>query len=143
VYSLTDTKVEAQAPPPATTQPALEQTITANDQQHVQQSSTLTKEEPVYTQSQTHQQSQQVPAPVTTQVQQPQQLSQQNQLHHPQQTPLSVDHLTSAYNSYLPNQHLTGFGMNPMGNVPDYSTYGTEAQRAAAMVTSRIPIIVK
>ncbi|CAO3678728.1 unnamed protein product [Rhizopus stolonifer] len=54
---------------------------------------------------------------------------------HPQQQPFGMDHLTSAYSSYLPNQHHTGasgFGMNPMGNVPDYSAYSTEAQRAAA-----------
>ncbi|KAG1080740.1 hypothetical protein G6F42_023228 [Rhizopus arrhizus] len=47
-----------------------------------------------------------------------------------------MDHLTSAYSSYLPNQPPTGvsgFGMNPMGNLPDYGIYGTEAQRAAAM----------
>lgn len=49
-----------------------------------------------------------------------------------------MDHLTSAYSSYLPNQPPTGvsgFGMNPMGNLPDYGIYGTEAQRAAAMVS--------
>lgn len=49
-----------------------------------------------------------------------------------------MDHLTSAYSSYLPNQPPTGvsgFGMNPMGNLPDYGIYSTEAQRAAAMVT--------
>ncbi|KAI8390322.1 hypothetical protein BD560DRAFT_380640 [Blakeslea trispora] len=47
-----------------------------------------------------------------------------------------MDHLTSAYSSYLPNQPPTGvagFGMNPMGNLPDYGIYGSEAQRAAAM----------
>lgn len=49
-----------------------------------------------------------------------------------------MDHLTSAYSSYLPSQPPTavsGFGMNPMGNLPDYGIYGTEAQRAAAMVS--------
>jgi hypothetical protein len=51
-----------------------------------------------------------------------------------------MDHLTSAYSSYLPNQPpagISGFGMNPMAaNLPDYGIYGTEAaQRAAAMVS--------
>ncbi|KAI9300495.1 hypothetical protein BJ944DRAFT_272952 [Cunninghamella echinulata] len=45
-----------------------------------------------------------------------------------------MDHLTSAYSSYLPNQPHSGmsnFGMSPMGNLPDYGVYGSEAQRAA------------
>ncbi|KAG0165064.1 RNAPII degradation factor [Apophysomyces sp. BC1015] len=53
-----------------------------------------------------------------------------------QQQPFGMDHLTSAYNSYLPNQPPAGvsggFGVTPMGNLPDYGIYGTEAQRAAA-----------
>ncbi|KAI8145798.1 hypothetical protein BJV82DRAFT_666361 [Fennellomyces sp. T-0311] len=51
-----------------------------------------------------------------------------------QQQHLGMDHLTSAYNSYLPNQPPTGasgYGINPMGSVPDYGVYGAEAQRAA------------
>lgn len=49
-----------------------------------------------------------------------------------------MDHLTSAYSSYLPSQPPTGvsgFGMNPMGSLPDYGIYNTEAQRVAAMVS--------
>ncbi|KAF7729431.1 RNAPII degradation factor [Apophysomyces ossiformis] len=53
-----------------------------------------------------------------------------------QQQPFGMDHLTSAYNSYLPNQPPAGvsgaFGITPMANLPDYGIYGTEAQRAAA-----------
>jgi hypothetical protein len=55
-----------------------------------------------------------------------------------QQQQFGMDHLTSAYNSYLPNQPPTGvsgFGMNPMASLPDYGIYSTEAQRAAAMVS--------
>lgn len=74
---------------------------------------------------------------------QPQQMHQQHMHHQQQQQSMpqqqfgGMDHLTSAYSSYLPNQPPTGvsgFGMNPMGNLPDYGIYGTEAQRAAAMV---------
>ncbi|KAI8997210.1 hypothetical protein BDB01DRAFT_770269 [Pilobolus umbonatus] len=80
-------------------------------------------------------------------------ITQQSSQHQPQQPPaqqqaaqpaqpaqpqqqFGVDHLTSAYSSYLPNQPptgISGFGMSPMGALPDYGIYGTEAQRAAAM----------
>ncbi|KAG1051605.1 hypothetical protein G6F43_006197 [Rhizopus delemar] len=77
---------------------------------------------PVYQQQQ-QQQQQQIPQQL------PQQLPQQQQ-------PFGMDHLTSAYSSYLPSQPPTGvsgFGMNPMGSLPDYGIYNTEAQRVAAM----------
>jgi hypothetical protein len=83
------------------------------------------------------QQQQQVPQ----QQQLPQQLPHQAvpQQQQQQQQPFGMDHLTSAYSSYLPSQPPTGvsgFGMNPMGNLPDYGIYGTEAQRAAAAMVS-------
>ncbi|KAG2225558.1 hypothetical protein INT45_013669 [Circinella minor] len=60
-------------------------------------------------------------------------LKQQQQL---QQAPTGgMDHLTSAYSSYMPNQHVTSVpgygGVNPMGSMAGYSGYGTEAQRAS------------
>ncbi|KAL7314071.1 RNAPII degradation factor [Mucor circinelloides] len=83
------------------------------------------------------QQQQQPQIPQQQQQQQPQ-IPQQHQVpqQQQQQQQFGMDHLTSAYSSYLPNQPPTGvsgFGMNPMGNLPDYGIYGTEAQRAAAM----------
>jgi len=53
-----------------------------------------------------------------------------------QQQHFGMDHLNSPYGSYLHNQlpgGFSGFGMNPMGSIPDYGLYGNEAQRAAAM----------
>lgn len=47
-----------------------------------------------------------------------------------------MDQLASGYSSYLPNQPpavMSGFGINPMGSVPDYGIYGSDAHRAAAM----------
>ncbi|KAI9497842.1 hypothetical protein BDB00DRAFT_802119 [Zychaea mexicana] len=59
---------------------------------------------------------------------------QQQQQQQSQQQVTGMDHLTSAYNSYMPNQQVAGvpgYGVNPMGSVPDYGVYGTDAQRAA------------
>ncbi|GAN05882.1 hypothetical protein MAM1_0104c05358 [Mucor ambiguus] len=97
-------------------------------------------------QAQQQQAAQQAPQQVPQQQQQsqiPQQQQQQSQIPQQHQVPqqqqqqqFGMDHLTSAYSSYLPNQPPTGvsgFGMNPMGSLPDYGIYGTEAQRAAAM----------
>ncbi|KAG2180178.1 hypothetical protein INT43_003967 [Umbelopsis isabellina] len=51
------------------------------------------------------------------------------------QQPFGMDHLNSPYGSYLHNQlpggFSGGFGMNPMGSMPDYGIYGNDAQRAA------------
>jgi hypothetical protein len=50
------------------------------------------------------------------------------------QQPFGMDHLNSPYGSYLHNQlpgGFSGFGMNPMGSMPDYGIYGNDAQRAA------------
>ncbi|KAH8551023.1 hypothetical protein BGW37DRAFT_494526 [Umbelopsis sp. PMI_123] len=55
---------------------------------------------------------------------------------HMQQQHFGMDHLNSPYGSYLHNQlpgGFSGFGMNPMGSIPDYGLYGNDAQRAAAM----------
>ncbi|KAI8877407.1 hypothetical protein K501DRAFT_337448 [Backusella circina FSU 941] len=130
----------------ATTNDVLDQPITNHN---------YLKEEPVapvaaYQQQQPEEPQQQ--APVQPQVQpqvQQQQQPQQQQVPQQQATPVQpqqqqqqqqfgMDHLTSAYSSYLPNQPpagISGFGMNPMGaNLPDYGIYGTDAaQRAAAM----------
>lgn len=65
----------------------------------------------------------------------PAQASVQQQQQHQQQH-FGMDHLNSPYGSYLHNQlpgGFSGFGMNPMGSIPDYGLYGNEAQRAAAM----------
>lgn len=78
------------------------------------------------------------PSAATYQHPQQQQLPQQvpqQQFPQQQQQSFGMDQLTSAYSSYLPNQPhtgISGFGMNPMSNLPDYGNYGTEAQRAAA-----------
>lgn len=69
--------------------------------------------------------------------QHPQQVPQQQfpQQQQQQQQSFGMDQLSSAYSSYLLNQPhtgISGFGMNPMSNLPDYGTYGAEAQRAAA-----------
>ncbi|KAI8973656.1 hypothetical protein BDF20DRAFT_1002578 [Mycotypha africana] len=105
----------------------------------------LKQQEPTATSSAYSQQQQQPAAPVNTApLQQPQQQQQQSvhqlnqQPQQQQQIPqqFGMDHLTSAYSSYLPNQPptgLSGFGMNPMSSLPDYGLYNTEAQRAAAM----------
>ncbi|EIE77116.1 hypothetical protein G6F46_005251 [Rhizopus delemar] len=65
----------------------------------------------------------------------PQQVPQQQFPQQQQQQSFGMDQLSSAYSSYLLNQPhtgISGFGMNPMSNLPDYGTYGAEAQRAAA-----------
>lgn len=90
---------------------------------------------PAYQQQQ-QQQQQQVPQQQQLPQQLPHQAVPQQQQ---QQQPFGMDHLTSAYSSYLPSQPPTGvsgFGMNPMGSLPDYGIYGTEAQRAAAAMVS-------
>ncbi|CEJ00601.1 hypothetical protein RMCBS344292_14653 [Rhizopus microsporus] len=95
---------------------------------------------PAYQQQQ-QQQQQQVPQQQQLPQQLPHQAVPQQQQ---QQQPFGMDHLTSAYSSYLPSQPPTGvsgFGMNPMGSLPDYGIYGTEAQRAAAaMFTTQYTI---
>lgn len=52
-----------------------------------------------------------------------------------QQPPLfGMDHLSSGYSSYMPNQPpagVSGFGVSPMGSLPDYGLYGTDQQRLA------------
>lgn len=157
-FSLTDTKVESQPQPQAPTEPTVEQNATATTNpsaighqqptEQTQQPSYL-KQEAAFAQPQAqapaqlqaqgqspaqpqpHQQAQQQPQQIP---QLPQQIPQQQQQQH---QPFGMDHLTSAYSSYLPNQHptgMSGFGMSPMGNLPDYGAYGTEAQRVAAMV---------
>ncbi|KAI8339543.1 hypothetical protein BC941DRAFT_460419 [Chlamydoabsidia padenii] len=160
--SLTDTKVESQSQPQAAVEPVVEQntTTTTNasaigqqqqqQQQPVEQTqqASYLKQEPAFTQPQTQAPAQlpgqvqsspaQPPSHQQPQIQQTQQIPQLAQQipQHQQQQPFGMDHLTSAYSSYLPNQHptgMSGFGMSPMGNLPDYGAYGTEAQRAAAM----------
>ncbi|KAI8072672.1 hypothetical protein BC940DRAFT_121702 [Gongronella butleri] len=78
-----------------------------------------------------YQQQQQQPAPAAQPQQQVPPQQQQPQQQQPQQ-PFGMDHLTSAYSSYQHPSGMSGFGMNPMGNVPDYGIYGGDAQRAAA-----------
>lgn len=136
------------APVAASTTPSVAAAVPAES---FSQSSYL-KQEPVYAQQQApqqHQQQQAVPPQQQQQAIPPQQqqaIPQQHQQHIPQhsipqqqQQQFGMDHLTSAYSSYLPNQPPTGvsgFGMNPMGGtLPDYGIYGSEAQRAAAMVS--------
>ncbi|KAI8577953.1 hypothetical protein K450DRAFT_249194 [Umbelopsis ramanniana AG] len=65
-----------------------------------------------------------------------QQHMQHQQQQQQQQQHFGMDHLNSPYGSYLHNQlpgGFSGFGMNPMGSIPDYGVYGNDAQRAAAM----------
>lgn len=149
----------AVAPVAASTTPSV--AAAAVPAESFSQSSAYLKQEPIYAQQQAPQQQQQQQQAVPPQQQQqvppqqqqqgipPQQqqqqaIPQQHQQHIPQHTipqqqQFGMDHLTSAYSSYLPNQPPTGvsgFGMNPMGGtLPDYGIYGTEAQRAAAMVS--------
>lgn len=70
-----------------------------------------------------------------------QQQPQQHQFNHlqQQQQHFGMENLTSPYSSYLPNQlpaGVSGFAMNPMASLPDYSLYGSDAQRAAASMVS-------
>ncbi|CAO3659289.1 unnamed protein product [Umbelopsis ramanniana] len=70
------------------------------------------------------------------QEQAPAQQHMQHQQQQQQQQHFGMDHLNSPYGSYLHNQlpgGFSGFGMNPMGSIPDYGLYGNDAQRAAAM----------
>lgn len=121
-------------------EPAYQQPAAAPQPQQ-QQPQPQSQPQPQQPQPQPPQQTAQPQQPQPQQVPQqqpqiPQQPQQQPQVPQQQQQ-FGMDHLTSAYSSYLPNQPPTGasgFGMNPMGNLPDYGIYGTEAQRAAAMV---------
>ncbi|KAI9245850.1 hypothetical protein BDA99DRAFT_576765 [Phascolomyces articulosus] len=80
--------------------------------------------------------------PQQAQPQQQQQTHIPHQAHHHQQQQqqqqqlFGMDQLPSGYSSYLPNQppaNLSGgFGVSPMGSLPEYGVYGTEAHRAAA-----------
>ncbi|KAI9313814.1 hypothetical protein BX666DRAFT_1973864 [Dichotomocladium elegans] len=83
-------------------------------------------------QNQTQQQPQQAAQEVIPQ--QPQQTPIQQQ--HQQQQLFGLDPLASGYSSYLPNQPpagVSGFGVSPMGSLPDYNLYGVDAQRAAML----------
>ncbi|CAO3598730.1 unnamed protein product [Absidia cylindrospora] len=128
--SLTDTKkIETQPQAQGYAEPMTEQNYSNNNLQpaHVNQ------QKSTYSQSQILQQHQLTPAQIQPAQPQIQQSTQPQQF---LQQPSGIDHLTSAYSSYPPNQPPTGvsaFGMNHMGNFPDYGNYGTEAQRAAAM----------
>lgn len=58
-----------------------------------------------------------------------------------QQPPLfGMDQLSSGYSSYMPNQPpagVSGFGVSPMGSLPDYGLYGTDQQRLAMVSCCR------
>ncbi|ORX44012.1 hypothetical protein DM01DRAFT_1340572 [Hesseltinella vesiculosa] len=86
--------------------------------------------EPVEQAHQTYLKQQQPPTASESTYQQTQ--TQMPQPPQQQQQPFGMDHLTSAYNSYQHPTGMSGFGMNPMGNAPDYGVYGADAQRAAA-----------
>ncbi|KAI9492727.1 hypothetical protein BDB00DRAFT_883374 [Zychaea mexicana] len=102
-------------------------------------SAPLKQQQQAVEQQQQQQQPQQETLPQQTQPQQQAHLQQQqqqaHQAHQQQQQLFGVDQLPSGYSSYLPNQppaNLSGFGVSPMGSLPEYGVYGTEAHRAAA-----------
>ena len=83
---------------------------------------------------QQQQQPQQQPIASESVPQQQAPIHQQPQHTLPQQPLFGMDHLASGYSSYLPNQPpagVSGFGVSPMGSLPDYGLYGSDAHRAA------------